>query len=229
VFASSAGALTDDWPEGGTLDAVCEAVELTGDKTTLRLSCPHPETMLPVEVVISFPPDVVEGQLDDLPGMTDLQVSFFNPPRGTIGCTGCNDLRIRSSSGELLVLSNVTWLYESVPAEGTAIDLGGPEWLDPESEDYETWTAPFGGIVMRHVGCAPRASLRPGSETETPLAVEVMTDVVVPVYDRNIESAIEVGDERFDVIVSDAFFRGPLTCGDCPFTVASFLVLRSSR
>lgn len=227
VFASSAGALTDNWPDGGTLDATCDAVEFV-DHRTLRLTCMHPETGLPAEVVVSFSAGAVGSQLDDLPGTTGLLVSFFNPPRGSIGCIGCNDLRIHDSDGRLIALSSATWLFDSIPAEGTAIDLSAAKWLDPGSDAYENWSAPFGEMQMRHVGCAPRASLRPGSETETPLALEFMADNgLVAVYDRNIEYGVEVDGQRFDVLVSDAFFRGDLNCGDCPFTEGSYLVLRS--
>lgn len=229
VFASSAGALTQDWPEGGTLDTPCDAVDLSVDKTTLRLSCVHPETSLAVEVVVSFPPGAVESQLDALPGTNGLLVSFYNPPRGSIGCSGCNDLRIHDADGRLIVLSNGTLLFDFVPAEGVAVDVTGAKWLEPRSEDYQNWSAPFGELQMRHVGCAPRASLRPGAETETPMAIEFIADDGLElVYDRNVEYGVEVDGQRFDVLVSDAFFRGMLNCGDCPFTVGSFLVLRSS-
>jgi hypothetical protein len=229
ISASSAGVLTQDWPEGGTVDAPCEVQELSDDKTTLRLSCLHPDKMVPVEVVYSFPPGVIGTQLDGLVGETGVLASFYNEPPRSIDCLGCNDLRLRDAGGDLLVLSNVTRLYGAVPAEGATIDVSAAKWLDLDSPELPTWSAPLGSLHVRHVGCAERASIRPGSDVETPLALEVATDTgLVGVYDRSREYGVEIGGERFDLVVSDAFFRGPLNCGDCPSTLVSFLVVRAS-
>ena len=230
ISAGSALALTlpGEWPEGGTLDAACEAVDFEPEAPfALRLSCTHPETALPAVVRLRVSGD--DGQLDGLPGTSGLRVSFYNPPRGSIGCSVCNDLSIRDAAGDLILLSHSTWLFETVP-EGAAVDVGGAGWLEPGSEEFESWSAPFDDLQIRNVGCAPRAALRPGAETETPLALELMADTgPVAIYDRTAERGLEVDGQRFDIIVSDAFVRGPFNCGDCPITEGVFLVLRSAR
>lgn len=220
-------ALTQAWPDGGTLDAQCDAIEWLHDPTRLRLSCVHPETMLPVDVDIRMS-DEVRETLDALPGTSGLRVSFYNPPRGSIGCLACFDLTIRSSDGELLALFHATMSPYPV-RQGAGIDMTGAVWLEPDSAEYDEWSAPFDEIQLRDVGCAPRASLRPGSDTETPLAVELTADgATISIYDRNVEEGVEIDGQRFDVHVSDAFSRGPLNCGDCPGTEAVFAIVRSS-
>jgi len=229
VFSSGAIVLTNpgEWPEGATLDAVCDAVTLDEGREILYLTCAHPETRSAAEVRVRFSAGSLGAQLDDLPGTSGLQVSFWNPPAGSINCGSCSDLSIRDAADELIVLSFARWWFETVP-EGGGLDVKGAGWLEPGSPEYETWSEPFDDIRIRNVGCAPRASLRPGSETETPLAFEFVGDAgVVAVYDRNLEAGVQVDGAQFDVNVSDAFFRGPLTCGDCAVTEGVFLILRS--
>jgi hypothetical protein len=226
---TAAGAIALDWPDGAFLDATCEALSLFDKPFGIELSCIHPESgdAVPVRLNVS---GNVEDQLDWIPGTTGLRLSFFSPPKGAVSCYACVDVSLRDAEGRLVLLSRSLDLLDAVPAEGAEFDMTGPKFLDPRSAEYQGFSAPFTSIELQHVGCAPRDNIRPGSEVETPLAIEFAFDGgEISLYDRNIAEGVEVGDERFDIIVANAFFRGPLNCGDCPPTEANYLVLRSSR
>jgi hypothetical protein len=174
-------------------------------------------------------PEFLAGQLDLLVGARNFSISFYKRPQDGIGCEGCLDLSLRDSRGELVALSHLTQSYGSFPGEGDAFDMTGPAWLDPSTDAYRDFSLPFASVGLRNTGCDTREAIRPGSLEETPLAVEFVAEdeVVVAVYDRNVEHDVSVGGESFDIWVSDAFFRGPLNCGDCPVTVGSFFLLRA--
>ncbi len=227
VEASSAGVIAFDWPTGPTLDAVCDAVAID-DPIALLLSCAHPETGEPTDVRLSLSEGAVNGQLDGLPGTGGLRLSFYNRPPDAISCFVCNDLSLRDAEGGLILRAHVLRLLDAVPAEGSSFDVSGPGWLEATDDHYAGFSAPFTAITVDNIGCSPRTNLRPGSDIETPLAVRFAYDGgQSELYDRNFLGSVEVGDERFDLRVSDAFFRGPLNCGDCPPTEVSFLILRA--
>lgn len=229
IYTSGVVAIAQDWPDGGFEDVSCEAVSLAREPHAVLLSCTHPETLVPVDVRINVPESAAEDQLSDIAGASDLRVSFYKTPEGSIGCVFCNHVTIRDATGDLILLGHLRWDY-SYPAEGVAFEVGRAGWLEAGTPAYDAWSAPFEDLVVRNVGCVERENLRPGSDTETPLALQFTADTgVVSIYDRNVEYAIEVGGQRFDILVSDAFFRGPLTCGDCFATESSFLILRSRR
>lgn len=117
---SAALVLAPDWPEGGTLDASCDAVAVEEAPLALLLVCSHPDTAVAVEVRLRFPA-LLDGRLDELVGATDLRASFFNPPRGSITCFRCYDLSVRNADGELLVLSHATYSFGSVVSEGESV------------------------------------------------------------------------------------------------------------
>lgn len=224
--------VTDYWPEYGPVTATCEAISLVQQVQgylVLSLACAHPsgETR---ELLLRLHPDLVDEQLDDLPGTTGLEVSFFVVEEGSIGCRVCSDVVVHDAQGELVLLSNRTSLYDAIIGERVGLDVGGPEWLAPGSPEHAVWSAPFTDLFVRNLGCAPRDAIEPGSDTETPLALQFTSDAgLVSIYDKNSLRGVEVGGQTFDVFVSDAFSRGPLTCGDCAATETGFLILRSNR
>jgi hypothetical protein len=225
---AAAGAIALEWPDGVSLDATCEALSLFDEPFGIELSCVHPESGEPVPIRLNVSGSV-DDQLNWLPGTTGLRLSFFNPSKDAVSCYACVDVSLRDAEGRLVLLSRSLDLFDAVPAEDAEFDMTGPKYLDARSSEYQSFAFPFTSIQLHHVGCAPRDNLRPGSEVETPLAIEFAFDGGdISLYDRNIAEGVEVGDERFDIIVADAFFRGPLNCGDCPPTEAIYLVLRSS-
>jgi hypothetical protein len=221
-------ALTQDWPDGPFDDVQCEALYLAQEPTALVLNCIHPDTIEPVEVRMRLPEDTTEEYFAEFLGNQDLRASFFVPPPESIGCILCLHASLRDESGELILLGYSVDLYTSYPAEGVAFDVGRAGWLRPGTPEYDAWIDPFGDLVARNVGCAERESLRPGSDVEIPLALQFTADDgLVSIYDRNEEYGVEVAGQRFDIRVDSAFYRGPLTCGDCPVTEVTFVVLRS--
>lgn len=222
---------TDYWPESGPMTATCEAVSLTarGRGLELRLSCAHPEGGSR-SLGIGLHGGTHDGQLDGLVGTRGLLVSFAIPPEGSIGCNVCGDVVVRDAAGDLVLLGNRTDLLGEVIGEEVGLDVGGPEWFPPGSPEHANWSAPFTDLFVSNLGCAPRHAIDPGSDTEIPLALQFTADEgLVSVYDKSTLFGVEVGRQTFDVFVSDAFSRGPLTCGDCPATETTFLILRSSR
>jgi hypothetical protein len=224
--------VADYWPESGPMTATCEAISLVAEPRgylVLTLECAHRRGGTR-ELRIRLHPDIVDGQLDDMPGTTGLEVSFNVPEEGSIGCSVCGDVVVRDAAGDLVLLGNRTDLYDGIIGERVGLDVGGPEWFPPGSPEHATWSAPFTDLFVRNLGCAPREAIDPGSDTEIPLALQFTSDAgLVSIYDKNSLLGVEVGGQTFDVFVSDAFSRGPLTCGDCAATETTFLILRSSR
>jgi hypothetical protein len=170
----------------------------------------------------------VDDQLDSILGTDGLSISFYKPTQQINGGPYYGSVTLRDAAGDLILLGHQS--YRDYIAEGDAFDIGRAGWLEPGSEAYDAWAAPFGEMVIHNGGCAPRDALRPGSETETPLSIEFTGDNgPVAVYDRNIEYGVQVGGQSFDIVVSDAFSRNELNCGDCPVTEGIFLILRSAR
>lgn len=230
VLQADAVALAPNWPAGGFSDVICDATEIQQDPPAVAFSCAHPETGLPSEVRIRLPAEMLENQLAWLPGVPGLRLSFFVPPEGAIVCFACNHVTIRDPEGGLLLLSHLRYMYDGYLPRGETMEVGKAEWLQPGSIEYAEWSAPFETFNVQNLGCEERASLRVGSQTETPLALEFVSDLgLVRIYDRNAEYGIPVQGVVFDVIVSDAFFRGPLECGDCPVTESIFSVVRAVR
>ena len=97
---------------------------------------------------------------------------------------------------------------------------------------------PIPSPTLRFAGAVGMLRRTMGVETKAPKGYELLPEPVaidfttengvVSVYDRNIEYGVEVGGQSFDIVVSDAFFRHELNCGDCPVTEGEFLILRSA-
>jgi hypothetical protein len=135
---------------------------------------------------------------------------------------------IRDGTGDLLLLSHTLNVFDAYPEEGSGFEVGRAGWLTPGTAKHEAWSAPVGAMMMRNMGCGPRENVRPGSETETPLALELTSDAgLVWTYDRTTTFGVQIDGQTFDILVSDAFFRGPLNCGDCPVTESSLLIVRA--
>lgn len=231
VSVGSALVLTmeSNWPIGFTTGAPCDVLSVAyfdEEPIGLRLACIHPDSQEVVELVLRIG-GIVEAHLESFVGMNDTRLAFFNPEPSGFGCSVCLDLTLRDSEGGLLVLSKVVGL-DGVLAEGRDFDLTGPAWLEPMDAAYASWSAPFETITAKNLGCNERENLRPGSETETPLAIEFASasDSLL-LYDRNAATDVAVGEETLDVIVSRAFFRGALNCANCPVTELAFLIARA--
>lgn len=229
-FAVGSGlvlSLESDWPFGPTIDANCNVVDVRLEPIGLLLECVHPESQGVVELAMRTG-GAAEAQLAPLVGTMGARLSFYMPEFLGFGCDACLDVSLRDNAGELMVLTRGYSDYDFVRAEGETIELSSPGWLDPRSDAFLTWSDPFDSITARHVGCIERESLRPGSRVETPLEVAfAVGNDVLALYDRNGEQGALFGERTFDIIVSRAFFRGPLNCGDCPATEIAFLVVRS--
>lgn len=227
-LAASAIANAPEFPSGGFVDVSCDAISIEREPSRLVSSCVHPVTRAPTEIRINAV-SVFENQLAWLPGTSDLRVSFYKKKEDVIGCGACTHLTIRDSAGDLLLLSHTLNLFDAYPDEGSAFEVGKAGWLEPGTPEYEAWSAPFAELMVRNMGCGARENVRPGSESETPLALELGSDNgLVWTYDRTTTPGVEVDGQAFDILVSDAFFRGPLNCGDCPVTESSFLIVRAA-
>ena len=234
-FSGNLAVLVPDWPEDGPIVAPCEVLSFGPgpDRASdqLRLTCTHPSVPMPIDMDIFLSADAIDTHFDGLAG-TSVVVSYYRPtPEKQVnGGPFYGTVTIRDDGGALILLASQFAWYDAQLAEGDEVEVARPGWLRPGTEAWEVWNDPFGTMMIRNVGCAPREALRPGSPTETPLALEFEADDgPVTVYDHTIEYGVRVDGAPFDVVVSDAFFRHELTCGDCAVTEAKLLLLRSAR
>lgn len=237
VSESLAFVQAPDWPESATaVTTECAAVSLTDapeffETLDLQLACAHPEIMEPLEVHFYFSAPSIGEQLDALPGVSGLSASFYWPDPDLVAPGDLlYQMTLRDEDGALLVLAYSLYLFDATLASGAALEVGRPQWLTPGTDEHEAWNAPLGEMTARNVDCARRESLRPGASFEIPLVVELQADRgPISMYDRSAAYGLAVGGEPFDIIVSDAFMRDRINCGDCPLTEITFLVLRSAR
>ncbi|MBC8073730.1 MAG: hypothetical protein IAG13_35745 [Deltaproteobacteria bacterium] len=228
------GVYANDWPAFGPIEATCtaSAIEPADNPccTDLRLEClaPDGETLVPIRM--SFSSETLDTQLDGVVGFPDLVLGFFNPERQINGGPYFGTVSLRDSQGALLLLASQYANSAEQLAVGQEIEMATAGWLAPGSPEAAAWHAPFDSVWLRNAGCAAREALRPGSNTEVPLVIEFDGDEgPLQVDDRTIQYDVPVQGEHFDVIVSDAYYREELTCGDCPVTEAKLLLLRSSE
>ena len=179
VSGALATVYSNDWPDAGGVDAICDAVSVTASTgpTMIDLRCAYPPSGKMIELPLYIAAGV-DVQMDGVVGQAGLRLSFYRPaPNECDGFGGCpytGTASLRDADGNLILLS---WrAFTSHLDVGDPLEAGRAGWLDPGSPDYEAWDAPFGDMAITNVGCAARPGVRPGDVTEVPLALQLDAD-----------------------------------------------------
>jgi hypothetical protein len=207
----------------GVVDATCEVLELGPtnrftEQIELHLVCLDSESRSTRDVFVYVAEEALEHQLDGVVGLLDVRISFAQASPG--------NFTLRDGEGNLILLARET--QATLEAPGQVAEVGRVNWFEENTPEHQNWIAPFGDILARNVGCAPREALRVGpTPLETPMVLEFVGGGV-SLFDRNTAYGVQVGMDSFDIFVSDAFLEYHHECGHCLGSKVSFLVLRSS-
>jgi hypothetical protein len=222
----------NDWPDYGPISATCSVFQVSPDEnpccSDIDFRCAHPSSPSPIAIRVIFRRATYGDRLDTLEGASGLRFQFYNPENQIDGGPYYGTVSLRDAAGDLILLASQHMHLSAQLAQGEQVEMAVAGWLDPEDPEYDAWHAPFGPIWLRNIGCPPHDALRPGANIETPLVMQLDGDEgPLTLFDRSIESGVLVGGSRFDLIVSDAFFRDEINCGDCPVTEAKIALVRA--
>lgn len=226
-----------DYPgEDVPVDATCEALSIqeepeVEDVFVLNLLCQVAGQTETYEAGLGFRGSAAYGNLDYLPGASNLQLSFFKIKPNEFGILGAplGVVSLRDEVGDLILLS-YSDAYPMPFSAGESTSVGRAPWIPDAGGvgSYEEWNLPFGDMSLTHIGCAPRESTTPDSDLEIPLVLEFESDDgFVQIYDRHEIQDLQMGGQAFDVVVGRAAMLVDPDCVSCPYATFSMLITRS--